>query len=36
MVKGLVAPLFEVFDFFQLGDEVYADIVNRFVAGEVS
>ena len=35
-VKGVLAPLFVLFDFFVLGDEVYNDIVNRFEAGEVS
>lgn len=36
LVKTVLAPLFELFDFFQLGDEVYEDIVDRFVRGEVS
>lgn len=35
-VKGVLAPLFVLFDFFVLGDEVYNDIVSRFEAGEVS
>ena len=35
-VKELLAPLFAVFEFFQLSDKVYEDIVNRFVKGEVS
>jgi hypothetical protein len=36
LVKTVLAPLFELFDFFQLGDDVYEDIVDRFVRGEVS
>ncbi len=36
IVKELTAPLFELFDFFQLGDEVYEEIVNRFVEGKVT
>jgi len=35
-VKELLAPLFRVFDFFELGDDVYDDIVGRFVKGEVA
>jgi hypothetical protein len=35
-VKELVAPLFQLFDFFELNDSVYEDIVNRFVKGEVT
>lgn len=35
VVKSLVEPLFILFDFFELSDEVYADIVNRFINGEV-
>ena len=35
-VRELVAPLFTVFDFFDLAMTVYEDIVNRFVQGEVS
>lgn len=35
IVKTLLSPLFELFDFFQLGDEVYEEIVNKFVAGRV-
>ncbi len=35
-VKQIVAPMFILFDFFELSDSVYEDIVNRFVAGEVS
>ena len=35
-VKQLVSPLFVLFDFFELADPAYEDIVNRFVKGEVS
>lgn len=35
-VKTLIVPLLMVFDFFVLGDEVYKDKIDRFVAGEVS
>lgn len=35
-VEEIVAPLFRLFDFFELSHEVYSDIVNRFVRGEVS
>jgi len=35
VVKSLIVPLFVLFDFFELPDKVYADIVNRFVNGEV-
>ncbi len=35
-VKEILAPLFRIFDFFELSDPVYEDIVNRFVKGEVS
>lgn len=35
-VKVLLEPLFVVFDFFKLSDEVYEDIVNKFVQGKVS
>lgn len=36
LVKGLTRPLFVLFDFFELSDAVYEDIVDRFVSGEVS
>lgn len=36
LVKSLLDPLFVLFDFFQLSDEVYAEIVNKFVNGEVT
>jgi hypothetical protein len=34
-VKAILAPLFALFDFFELNDRVYEDIVNRFVAGQI-
>jgi hypothetical protein len=36
LVKCLLEPVFILFDFFQLSDEVYADIVNQFVNGRVA
>ncbi|MCH8041229.1 MAG: hypothetical protein IH977_12950 [Nitrospinae bacterium] len=36
LVKELVSPLFMVFDFFELSDHDYADIVNQFVQGRTS
>ncbi len=35
-VKVIVAPLLVLFDFFVLGDDVYSDIVDEFVAGRVT
>jgi hypothetical protein len=35
LVKHLVAPVLVLFDFFELGDSVYEEIVNGFVAGRV-
>jgi hypothetical protein len=35
LVKKLTAPLFMLFDFFQLSDGVYEDIVDRFVKGQI-
>ena len=35
-VKDLLGPLFVLFDFFELSNDVYDDIVSRFVAGEVT
>lgn len=35
-VKDLTQPLFMIFDFFELSDQVYADIVNKFVEGKVT
>lgn len=32
LVKQVLAPLFALFDFFELNDRVYADIANKFVA----
>jgi hypothetical protein len=34
-VKDILAPLFALFDFFELKDRVYEDIVNKFVAGKM-
>lgn len=35
-VKALLQPMFVVFDYFELSDKAYADIVNNFVAGKVT
>lgn len=35
LVRGLLEPLFVVFDFFELGDAVWRQIVDSFVAGKV-
>jgi len=35
-VKEILSPLFILFDFFELSDAVYEDIVSRFLKGEVS
>ena len=35
LVKQLVAPVFVLFDFFELGDSGYEEIVNGFVNGRV-
>ena len=35
LVKGFLAPLFMLFDFFEVGDQHYEEIVNGFVAGRV-
>jgi hypothetical protein len=35
-VKAFTGPLFALFDFFKLDDNVYEDIVNGFVAGKPS
>jgi hypothetical protein len=35
VVKGVTQPLFMLFDFFELGDEILEEIVEGFVAGEV-
>jgi hypothetical protein len=36
IVKQLTKPLFVVFDFFELSDSIYSDIVNNFVNGKVT
>ena len=36
LTKELLSPLFMVFDFFEVGDEVYAQIVNDYKAGKTS
>jgi hypothetical protein len=36
IVKQLLAPLFQVYEFFEVSDEVLRDVVERFVAGEVT
>jgi len=35
LVQKITDPLFTIFDFFQLADSVYEDIVNNFVKGQV-
>lgn len=35
-VQQILAPLFIVFDFMEFADEIYSDIVQRFIKGEVS
>lgn len=35
LVKSVVAPMLALFDFFELSDTVYEEIVNRFVEGKV-
>jgi len=35
LVKKMADPLFMLFDFFQLADSVYEDIVNNFVNGQI-
>lgn len=34
LVKSVVAPMFALFDFFELDDQIYEEIVNRFVEGK--
>jgi hypothetical protein len=34
LTKQFTEPLFLLFDFFELQESIYADIVNRFVRGE--
>ncbi len=36
IVKTLLDPVFMLFDFFKLSDQVYTDIVNKFINGEVT
>lgn len=36
IVKELLAPVFVLFDFFELSAEVYTDIVNKFINGQVT
>jgi hypothetical protein len=35
-VKKFMAPLFELFDFYEFADVIYDDIVNKFVDGNLS
>lgn len=35
LVKSIVAPMLALFDFFELNDQIYEEIVNNFVAGKV-
>lgn len=35
LVKEIVAPLFVIFDFFQVNDAIYEEIVNAYVDGRV-
>jgi hypothetical protein len=35
-VKALLAPLFMLFEFTEFGEEVWADVVNKFVEGQVT
>lgn len=35
LVKSVVSPMFALFDFFELGDQVYEELVNNFVEGKV-
>jgi hypothetical protein len=35
LVKKIAEPLFALFDFFQLSDSVYEEIVNKFVRGHI-
>jgi hypothetical protein len=35
LVKGFLAPLFQVFDFVEVGDPIHAQMVNDFVAGRI-
>jgi len=35
LVKELVTPLFTLFDFFELSDQILEEIVNAYVEGRV-
>ena len=35
LVKQLLSPVFILFEFFELPDSVYDDIVNKFIRGEI-
>lgn len=35
LVKSLVAPVLVLFDFFELGDDTYNELVNSYVAGRI-
>jgi hypothetical protein len=35
LVKQVLVPLFELFDFFELNDAIYEEMVSNFVAGKV-
>ena len=35
-VKALLAPVFVLFDFAEIADSVWTDIVERFIAGEIA
>ena len=36
LVKQLLVPVFMLFDFFELPDDVYEELVNKFVKGEIA
>ena len=36
LVQAIAAPMFELFDFFQLNAAVFDEVIDRFVDGEVS
>jgi hypothetical protein len=36
LVKSLCRPLFAIFDFAEISDGVYKEIVTQFVAGKIS
>ena len=35
LVKSVVAPMLALFDFYEIGDQIYEEIVNNFVAGKI-